>query len=1331
MPTAKGKGPSTSQRYRPASGYDDATLAQKREYWRTKKREQRARLSQRRGKPHDAGGLQLLSAPAPLTSTSSGPFKLPLTDFPAPQSGSAVQDSALGSAESRKEKWFQTMKLNKVLPHIAATCSITARAASDAAATDCLKAKGRVTRAVTSATSSGTQQDTSSSVPPVKVTRYTNGSAAKATPTPYVSMQGPSDPRTQHKAPVALHVQPKLPPTNARLLVSSPCDPVPVKALNTTPQSRTTRALVTAQRAKGDAQALPESEEERAAKRREQWRLKKREQRAKLAARAARAREKVQCVDASGQRRQAADAGLHLRKQGAARLKALFTSAKGENVRGQSRGAGLAAGNLQAQGNRTAQAAIPCDSTSGRKTGELHRKLPSYVHLSVSRGVARCKTPRQRLIESQKNLMSQRNIRCKSLLVSSVFGSRNLHRVDPGDSPEQVVAKRREYWRIKKREQRAKLSMEVKARLKEKDSLMRRVKRYQRILEEMRKARAPPHSAGGLLSHASEGIGGFIKEDGTVTANAPQGPTGGNAAVPNSMEEPRKSTPAAQPQRPPNAQPAQVSGQAEDKPPRLRAHSESTNASNPAPLTIQCAAQLTLTHPKTPLLARPQGRSAGSDAGGCVMKMAVSSAAPSLSPLVPDSGLTEDERMAKKREYWRMKKREQRAARAARLKQGAALQRRKAQKQLSRGLGGRARAPSRTEPDIKQERESMPAVDLNSQPQQAFCPDIKPPTSPPAPPPVPPQESDTALSADSQAATLLAVASMKKLLEESLSTVTEHKAVQTDVKKEATEQDMKPDVAQLFPVKDEVSPLDDLTLQTNWQPDTDALVANSSQSPHLKDLSHPSRTLSPPKTSSEKVPLAACEHFSQARDPSPPRRTRPLPTQKPSLHSCCAPEPPKLHHLPMDQQHQLQGQCQSSRSPPARVLSCATVELSGLTSIQRKREYWKLMKRQQRARLKARQGGASLRSMQAPAKLSLRPRPSIASVATIPNISTVLVTSPTTCNGQQCPTDTLQLINSVSCSLRSEQSHMNTGPSPISPNCLGPRQGQQHVGPGCPKWTSKSTDIDPGPSLPTLKPPDNPLACINLQPIELPDQPSDSSLGPLRIPCVKFQSPTCVIDPPTKLPPISTMVPPKPVPGESEEEFLKRKREYWRIKKKEQRARKAFRDKGIPPRRSSENWRPILPTQNLQTQDSGQWGSCAESDNLLRNSQDSIPGLFPCSNYTAPLEDGSVVLFPDFESNDGEEGSVSDAVWRNRYLMDYDPLNQLLVCMVCGDLQYSHSLEGVRAHIDEAHPETLNLETGERLRILEAWDEQVSQRERFFTSQLQQHSGPLAEAHRN
>lgn len=220
---------------------------------------------------------------------------------------------------------------------------------------------------------------------------------------------------------------------------------------------------------------------------------------------------------------------------------------------------------------------------------------------------------------------------------------------------------------------------------------------------------------------------------------------------------------------------------------------------------------------------------------------------------------------------------------------------------------------------------------------------------------------------------------------------------------------------------------------------------------------------------------------------------------------------------------------------------------------------------------------------------------------------------------------------------------------------------------------------------------------------------------------------------PTKLASITAMVPPKPIPGESEEDFLRRKREYWRVKKKEQRARKAIRDKGVTPRRAPNNLRPILPAQDTQTQDCGQWlSSSEESEHIMSNSEDTDPGGFCFSSYTAPVEVDSELLFGDYENGNGEEDPVSAAVWRNRYLMDYDPLNQLLVCMVCGELQYSHNLEGVRAHIDEAHPESLALEPREQQQILEAWDEQVSQRERFFTSQLQQHSGgALAEAHRN
>ncbi|XP_031146248.1 uncharacterized protein si:dkey-28a3.2 isoform X2 [Sander lucioperca] len=1472
MPTTKDKSGSTSHRYRPASEYDDATLTQKRQYWRIKKREQRARLTERRGTStqHSQGEkLRHLRAPAVVNSTLSGSFAAfssPLQSnddsyktvnvSPASQSGNAVGGRSVEATENQKEKWLRTMKLNKVLPQLPTSCSISAKASRDNTATvKCLTARGAVSRAVTSLTPIGTQLNTRSSVPPVRMTRTTNGSSAKTTPQPCVSMQGSSVPKTQHKAQVALRIQPKLLPTNVTtgmIHVSSPCVPVSIKTegktANTTPQSGTKSALVTLQRAKGvsNSQSSLESEEQRAAKRREQWRIKKREQRAKLAAQIAKARERTQSAEMTLQRQTAQKPGLaggtilqHLpsqsflrgagQKQCPPRVKTSVTSAKRGNYDLQSGAASLTTVNLQAgqikvqTPHRTPQTAITCGAISVRKLVESQRKLPSYIHLSnVSRGIARCKTPRQRFIEAQKNFLNQRNIRCKSPLLTSVFGTRNIPQIDPNDTPEQIIAKRREYWRVKKREQRAKLSMEVKARLKERDSLMRRVKRYQRILEEMRRARALAQSAGSTHTHASETIGGFIKEDGTVTINIPQVPTDHNTAAHKSEEECQavsNNTPITKPQHQPNTKrrgstpihvtqpppplcPAQVkvslpfAGQSVNNPPGLlsirpRTQIESTTVPNLHKLAIQTVSQLTLTHPQTPQNAVSGGSTAGSNLGGCVMKMAISSSAPSLSALSLDPELTEEERMAKKREYWRIKKREQRAARAARLRQGvllaranATLQRRKAQKQIAVTTGPLGRSltnhsgnaqflPINSVPlaphanEIKQESESMPAVDLNSQPEQAICPDIKPPTSP-SPPPASQPEPDLALNADSQATTLLAVASMKKLLEESLSTVTECRSVQTGIKteltEEASEQEIKPNLPQ-----NEVAPIaTDLKLEIeSWQPDTDALLQAGPPSPHLKDSSHSSEPLPPLSTSNEAVLHPTCEHSSQtlskfivnpsteaSDSPSSPRRTQRLRTKKAGHQSCCSPEPPKLHHLPMEQlqpqrQHfEQQRQAQEQRQNSNSVNNSVVTEHSGGISLQRKREYWKLMKRQQRARLRARhkerQGECSSRLSQRniqtpglviintvkgvnpPAKPALQPRPSIASLSGVTSIPAVLVVSPTTSNAEQSP-DTLQVklpVTSVSCSPRSEQNHMNVGLSQIVSNYHGAHGNQQQAMPGSRKWMSRGTDVGSAPSLPTLKPPDNPLSSINLQPID-PCQIPNSPLSPIKTPCAQLPSHTQMIQPPTKPAPVTPMVPPKPMPGESEEDFLRRKREYWRIKKKEQRARKAIRDKGINPLSAAHNLRPILPAQDLQTQESGAWvSSTEESEHLMSTSEDTDPGSYPFATYTAPAEDE--LLFADYENNTGEDGPVSDAVWRNRYLMDYDPLNQLLVCMVCGELQYSHSLEGVRAHIDEAHPDTLSLEPREQRQILEAWDEQVSQRERFFTSQLRQHSGALA-----
>ncbi|XP_054457240.1 uncharacterized protein si:dkey-28a3.2 [Anoplopoma fimbria] len=1470
MPTEKDKGGSKSHRYRPASEYDDATLTQKRQYWRTKKREQRARLTERRGKGTPGGKLLHLHTPAVGNSTLSGSFATfasPLqvnddscktvTVSSASQVGNTVGCSTVKATENPKEKWLHTMKLDRIMPQLPALCTISAKAARGNPGTARVAVRG----AVTSPTPGGTQLNTRSSVPPVRVTRTINGSSAETTPQSCVSMQGASVPKIQHRAQVALGIRPKLLPTNVTtgmILVSSPCVPVSVKTedrtANAAPQSGTKSALVTLHRAKGvsNSHSSPETEEERAARRREQWRIKKREQRAKLAAQITKARERTQSQGLTLQRQTAQKTGLvggkilqHLPSQSFLRgsgqrqcptqVKTSFTSAKRDNDELKSVAGSLVTVNLQADqikvqnphGNRTTQRGFTCGAISVRKPGEPMRKFPSYVHLSnVARGIARCKTPRQRFIDAQKNFMNQRNIRCRSPFLASVFGTRNMPKIDPKDTPEQIIAKRREYWRIKKREQRARLSMEVKSRLKEKDSLMRRVKRYQSILEEMRRARALAQSAGSRLTHASETIGGFIKEDGTVTINIPLVPSDHNTAAHNSEEECHvvpNNTPITKPQHQPSIQlsgitpirvtqpptplrPAHVkvsfplAGQSVNNPPGLLPISpwtqlESTTVPNPHMLAIQTVSQLTLTHPQTPQKAVSGGSTAGSNLGGCVMKMAVSSGAPSLSALSLDPEMTEEERMVKKREYWRIKKREQRAARAARLKQGvlqaracATLQRRRAQKQvavtsappgrsLTNHTGNAQSLPNNSGPatphanEIKQESESMPEVDLNSQPEQAICPDFKASNSPP-PPLGPHAEPDPALNADSQATTLLAVASMKKLLEESLSTVTECSSEQTAVKMESTEEASEQEMENV--PQNELAPIAaDLTLELkSWQPDCDALVQACSPSPHLLDTPQSRETLPPLPTSSEVVLPPTCEHSSQTHSnfivnpctEASSRGAQRLRTKKAVHQSPCSPEPPKLHHLPMDQpqpqpQHceqqcQAPEECQNSDSRSEQGYLSVVTERSGLFSLQQKREYWKLMKRQQRARLRARQkdrhGECSSRLFQRniqapglvmntvkgvrpPGKPALKSRPSIAPLTAVTRIPSVLLVSPTTCTADQSP-DTLQVklpVTSVSCSSTSGQNHVNIGPSQNASDCQGAHENPQQAMPGSRKWVSRSTDLDPAPSLPTLKPPDNPLTSINLQPIEPPLTPN-STVSPIKIPCSPLRSPTRIIHTPTKPSSITSMVPPKPVPGESEEDFLRRKREYWRIKKKEQRARKAIRDKGISPRRASNNLRPILPAQDPQTQDSGPWvSSSEESEHLMSNSEDTDPGSYSFSSFTAPVEDETELLFADYENNNGEEGPVSDAVWRNHYLMDYDPLNQLLVCMVCGELQYSHSLEGVRAHIDEAHPDTLALEPGEQRQILEAWDEQVSQRERFFTSQLQQHSGALTEAHRN
>ncbi|XP_037116465.1 actin cytoskeleton-regulatory complex protein PAN1 isoform X3 [Syngnathus acus] len=383
-----------------------------------------------------------------------------------------------------------------------------------------------------------------------------------------------------------------------------------------------------------------ESEEARVARRRERWRLKKREQRAKMAARLSETQEKVTPV---------ITASAHF----------LF----------------------------------PHADRGGRAQTQTLRKSTQIAKERPPNGAPPSSLPRRRSSQAQR----RRKVKCLSV-PSPPLTRRSIPPTDAaGDALEQSVAKQRAYWRIKKREQRAKMSMEAKVRLKEKDSLMRRVRRYRNIVKELRRARAWVPRPGT--------IGSFIKEDGALSAAGIPRTTpslGGMAGKDG------RAVPAGAPAR-----------SSEPPPPRSCSHLTRPQSQRKA---VFPAARV----------ARP----------ACVRKM-----------LLSDQSLSEAERLAKKREYWRVTKRQQRAARLRR--EGARLG-----PPLQRKQGPRPVSEAPVLNAVKREPDLSPAS------ERGVAPDVKPPLLEPEPDPASPADCPAAT-------TLLAVASMKKLLEESLSTANE------------------------------------------------------------------------------------------------------------------------------------------------------------------------------------------------------------------------------------------------------------------------------------------------------------------------------------------------------------------------------------------------------------------------------------------------------------------------------------------------------------------------------------------------------------------------------
>ncbi|XP_064181782.1 uncharacterized protein si:dkey-28a3.2 [Anguilla rostrata] len=1456
---------SRGQRYRPASEFDEATLARKREYWRIKKREQRAKLSvlkkdrlkvantevcrSRVSAGQLTGGKNghmapALGVPSPNLLKNDGTYeaglyhkltrefeKIPKQVETEQNAGPTVSQICVSqegqqASANQKDRWLQKIKLNNVLPTASADSRDNLKGAGRNAV-GCLSI-GAVSGTFSPTKLNGAPLDSSSQVPAIRIKVQQTGSLNCDEQNEKPLLNGSSSttlPQHNHAPQTGSNLQDF--PSGMKVPVQSPGTGSGHANVPEVPKCTQMGILESTIKKEVD-DLLPD----------------------------------IDTLMTTNSNNQAA-------------------FPKAEEL------------NEKEVGDSVTAAVEPVAPQQISKAPVCRQRLPDGMERW---GAVRSRTQRQRFLASQR-MINQRIVR-RAFSPATALSTRNAQRSNAEETDEDRMARKREYWRIKKREQRAKLSVEVKAKMKERDSLLRRVKRYQCILEDMRRARAGcnksqhPPGSGNVLPSDNETIGGFIKEDGTMTTNIPQSSAdyrlSERETLPESHTFPKNQLPVSnygsgngvlrkqvQITAPPplkcatqmksTCYPAAVSSL---NPPRLvsnRARPASHTIPKNPPNTRATVPQtnnslrrlhnVQSTYPGLTLLKQRQvigKHPATPEPGGFALRRApAGSAFPTTAPgLVPE--LTEEERMAKKREYWRIKKREQRAKRSARARQAlfqskysSAIQRQQSQRVLSarrtaslnslRGISANC-PPNSTllskpvvptsiqdkQANIKQEEEPDLTEDECPTLDPPLCPEIKPPLSPPTEQQV---EQDPSTVMDSQATTLLAVASMKKLLEESLSSVadssdlppckreqvsSEEEAAQVEVKPslpcllQGSERSLTPErhhsalgatsqTTELYPSQvqfpsclkpSEAPSAPGSGFHTAPGPSSQS-QAPSSQSPASIQTGSPSSNLKHSRTPlSRPSPTHApsCSHATSSNQPFHLRRASRLRAKRIG-HHCCSPEP-------------LKKAVNSPSQPNEDVL-------------RKKREYWRVAKREQRAKKAAQE--RELRKLAEQGKQQI-PRPSqgapISAVKTHrpelkneghnlpPTLhstnSTPLVLSSAsgtlTCLKAATTLPILKVFTPVQstpllCSNAFEsKAPAKDPPSNSKSSCLSGANSRTSLNRStlpCPADGNSRVTVQSGGGgstgqlllvgsqqnrAPGSSAESPQVKRWQLQVQESAGTPSGQPALIKKLPGLALQvggtsslggramntraPPSCNVPP--RVGQEDARKPPDPAKPtktvEQLDEDLRRKREYWRVKKKEQRARKAARERDMKRQGTSGGWRTILPAKDVpksldsQGQVSDPWPNSAAKDSQLPPSTSSEYSDRPQLSLTGAGKDEpdmgmqAVEEEEEEEEEEGEEGEeegqedtpCSEASWRTRFLMDFDPLNQLLVCMVCGELQHSHSLEGVRGHIEEAHPDTLSLDPRERHRILEAWDEQVFLRERFFSNQLQQHSAVLS-----
>ncbi|XP_062372684.1 uncharacterized protein si:dkey-28a3.2 [Sardina pilchardus] len=1490
MATAKGP---RAQRYRPASEFDNATLAKKREYWRTKKREQRAKVSAVRKKlgaenssgcdarrntfvahvQNAASSPMLLNrdgsyqsnvcdpSDSGLLTSSCGERLVKTSEREVRVSGAVPGSSLQNVSPTQNVRWFQRIKLNKVLPKFPEGSD-----APQGSAMGCrtMTPTGPSGVSNTLAKSSRSLQNINAPVPAVRVTVH---------PAVTVNHRNPSRIAAANRTTSAKVYSHSLPPKGVpglndnkrpQVRVQIPHKAVPlgvtnkvgvdVKQCNSIVSSANIKTKPCALATKFTSpleRQMPKTEEQRAAKRREVWRVKKREQRAKRAAKLARERERMQRMDVTVQGpAQTSCATLNkprLLKQGQrqgvnqASMPCVFPSQM--PIQRQQQNHAL---QLSGPGPKSTHTAIrkKSDGPSLSNHIVIDHQPPSVVKTGVPKQTKAFYAPSAATCVVRNNMNLEQGFTPKEVTAQFSNTARStarpkiqinkfvrtprflVHRntrmplpsfhENPEETAEQRMARKREYWRIKKREQRAKLSAEMRARLRERDSLLRRVKRYQTILEEMRRARAESQKVqqlrGNIIIDSSEPIGGYIREDGTVTISMQTTSSAKGTGGVEKLSPPKPLVPTAHCKafthkggsfsghmNPPplqkgavqmkNSYPVRVSVQAPPRlvcnTPRLLTNNPRNKFTNSSPSTSQMTVPApdhnrniindTTNFKRIGNVARPVGT------------------VPVSAEPTPEQGLTEEERIARRREYWRIKKREQRAKRAARLRQGllrgramAAMRRRQNHTPVSIPSRGNQTTtnssvtvntsitlpspPSICIPlpaeSVKQEQELSVKEEQNSPLEQSFCSDRKPSL---AALQELPSETDPSGSVDSQATTLLAVASMKKLLEESLSTVVSSDTPETSITMETSQckteeeplvveelatADIKPNA--VLDAAEEVvveipGPIcfsvEDAHLQANENsgcqtiPTTSPLLPNSHCSQEIP-LTQPFPDIMASSASIIPAPLCSTQQ-------PPCSQTSTAPTSAQTVLAHCS------------TRANLQPSCSaktSSHQPPGAEVP------NEKSTLQRKREYWRFMKRQQRARK------AQEKQRKTATKVQIQ-RPSQSS----------------------CPKASLPLNNSASpgCTLKGKRQHgtVNSFPTghvmnpPVSNtnqqqnlHQYGSPSGRSFIAqksaqPGCSPRANFQSRPSCGRALSRTSVSREVPPLVRQRAFPLP---SGEKNGPLRLVeprqdsapdhrqgvsrwCLQVQT-GAVVPPstthtanhhnhrPSEL--FGMAAPPShnsrslakhsgtfgshkrtQSAVKDDDDVMRRKREYWRVKKKEQRAKKAARERGLGHMGTSSEWELVLPAQSQllqdeQSQDSRQWFKAEETDLAVSSSQvDTDQGYLGMHPKPVKEEAELAIKKEDEDVFDPSGGPASASVWRSRYLMDYDPLNQLLVCMVCGEQQFSLSPEAAQAHIEEAHPETLTLSQQQRWKLQQAWEEQVAQREQFFSSQLQQHTG--------